>query len=154
MRWIHKWPTYADEHYTGVVRLWDENGRLTLEQTYFDGARHGTWKEFDEVGKLKSACEYKNGAPWNGVCQIVDEKAWRAEYRNGKLFNGCNWDRDATGNSVDVCAIDGTRVSVDQFMAHHNIPAEDKDSLSLHDIFQESQWKMEFVNTATDTISP
>jgi hypothetical protein len=140
---IHMWPSEADDEYTGVVRIWDKWGTLRTENAYFNGTRHGVWKQYDENGALRSTCEYKNGRPWNGVCQICEGKAWKAEYRNGKPFNGCVWENDANGNSIDFCFVDGQQVSVAEFMARHKIEEEARDWLSLADIFTDSQLKMQ-----------
>jgi hypothetical protein len=140
---LHAWPSESDDQYTGLVRIWDEWGTLRYERPYKDGGRHGLWKEYYEDGTLKSVCEYKNGLPWNGVCHLYEWKAWWAEYRDGKPYNGCMWENDANNVSIDHCYINGAEVSVNEFMAVHKIEEQARDWLSLVDIFSESQKKME-----------
>jgi len=148
---FHTWPN-QDEQYTGVVPIWDKWGNLRSESTYLSGARHGFWKEYHEDGTLKSVCEYKNGRPWNGVCQLFETKAWRAEFREGKPYNGCVWENDANGISTDFCFIDGQEVPVNEFMTRHKI--EERDWLHAVDIiFTESQWKMLQVPVAAANIT-
>lgn len=140
---LHSWPVYADEQYTGIVRIWDKWGTLREEYGYKNGARHGLWRKYAHDGTLSSVCEYEFGRPWNGVCQIIEDKAWIAEYKEGQPYNGCVWENDTNDNSIDYCFIDGRQVSVNEFMARYKIEEEARDWLSLRDIFTESQWKMQ-----------
>jgi hypothetical protein len=140
---LHNWPSEVDEQYTGVVRIWDKWGTVREECSYRGGARHGIWKEYAEDGTLKWQCEYKDGEPWNGVCRIREWKAFMAEFRCGKPYNGCLWERDANDSSADVCFIDGRQVPVDEFMAHHKIEDTRTDTLVLWDGFTKSQWLMQ-----------
>jgi hypothetical protein len=148
---LHRWPSEADEQYTGVVRIWDKWGTLREESCYQLGARHGIWKEYAEDGTLEQVCEYRDGIPWNGVCQIREWKAFIAEFRDGKPFNGCVWENDANGNSIEFFFIDGRQVPVDEFMMRYTIEAAGKDTLAIRDIFTKSQWLMQSPPFAVQT---
>ena len=82
---------------TGVE--WDCNRRKWGEMRYVFGGlgagtpnnwvRHGIWCTYGEDGKITRTCEYRNGEPWDGLCQLKDEKAWRAVYKKGRPWSGC-----------------------------------------------------------------
>ncbi|QDT69668.1 hypothetical protein MalM25_26070 [Planctomycetes bacterium MalM25] len=102
-----EWDTYS-----GVVRMWDDRGRLSSRQQYRDGERHGVWVDYDTNGAIERVHEYRDGKPWNGVCYIAHMKSFQAEYRSGKPWNGVTWYYDKKRTcSVDQFWVDGAEVS-------------------------------------------
>jgi hypothetical protein len=120
------------DHHTGTVRLWDSQGRLRTRYELDNGLRHGRWVEYDEAGLVKSECEYRNGEPWDGICYIVDGKAWVGHYKDGRPWNGCLpvYDK-AEGRSAWKCYVDGASVSDEEFRRHHNLDPR-ADLVGLH----------------------
>lgn len=81
---LHRFP----EGYTGKVQTWDMRGRLTSEENWKDGRRHGLFIRFNASGARLSISEYRNDEPWDGICYIYFWKGWTGEYRQGKPWNG------------------------------------------------------------------
>jgi len=74
--------------YTGTIYFYDSQSGREYQDYYFHGSREGIWKVWDKNGKLLKQCEYRNDYPWDGVCQLVDDKSWLGEYKNGQPWNG------------------------------------------------------------------
>jgi hypothetical protein len=93
---------------------------LRHEQPLKEGEPHGLWIEYDEAGSVVRKSEYRNGAPWDGVCYIFHLKAFLGEYKAGRPWNGCL----PTGDNGQrwQCYIDGTEVSEEEYREHQGFP--------------------------------
>ena len=104
---------------TGVLEYFRDDGTRS-QVRYVRDSRDGIWRTWDKNGKLISQCEYRDGEPWDGVCQIRDMKTWLAEYRQGKPWNGAL--SPFTGATNGDCFIDGQEVSMEEYRKHFRIP--------------------------------
>ncbi len=123
---VHSWLWKATgielhtlENYTGQVRSWDSEGRLRYEQSLLDGRPHGRWIEYNEDGTVVRVSEYRNGAPWDGVCHIFHQKAFLGEYKAGRPWNGY-LPTGANGQRWH-CYIDGVEVSEHEYRQRKGI---------------------------------
>jgi hypothetical protein len=73
---------------TGTMFFYNSQNGREYQDYYSDGSREGLWKVWDRSGKLLEQCEYRNNYPWDGVCQLVNDKSWLGEYKNGQPWNG------------------------------------------------------------------
>ena len=73
---------------TGTLVYYDNRKGFKHQDYYSQGLREGIWRVWDKSGNLASQCEYRNNHPWDGVCQLVDNKSWFGEYKNGQPWNG------------------------------------------------------------------
>jgi len=74
--------------YTGPIRYWDDQGRLRCQCSFVNGHMDGVCVDYDPTGAVSRRSTYRNGEPWDGVCYIIEGKAWMAEYKAGKPWNG------------------------------------------------------------------
>jgi hypothetical protein len=129
---------------------------LRAEETLLNGELDGLRKYFSKDGLLDRMCEYRNGLPWNDVCWLREGKAYWAEFRSGKPFNGCVA-QPGDGDEVSAeCYIDGRLVTVEEFMSYHSLTQVEKETLSGIDVFSPEQWKMQTVSPSdieTSTVS-
>jgi antitoxin component YwqK of YwqJK toxin-antitoxin module len=58
--------------YEGVVRRFWNNGTVSSEKSYHKGVPHGSYREFDSDGNIMWEGEYRDGDPWEGICQVFD----------------------------------------------------------------------------------
>ena len=54
--------TYRDGKECGEETYWYKNGIKGAEGQYLAGKKHGTWREWDENGKLIKQEEYRDGS--------------------------------------------------------------------------------------------
>ncbi len=76
----------SNEPFTGVDRLYDENGQLWMADNYKDGKREGVSKFYYENGQLESIVFYRNDKR-EGKGKFYDENGQlesEDNYKNGK----------------------------------------------------------------------
>lgn len=80
----------TDTVYNGVFKTYHDNGNIREEGYYVDGKLQGTFREYDESGKLIVQCNYKdhmlNGklTVWRNVNLGILEET--AQYENDKII--------------------------------------------------------------------
>lgn len=70
------------------------NGRLSTMGAFSNGLRHGTWKEFDDAGIMRSRAEFDHGRRC-GTWEFRDERdnlRGSLRYADGRLISGTSMD--------------------------------------------------------------
>ncbi len=112
------YPWDLPRHYTGVIRHYNTNFTLSLEKSLVNGERDGMELDFDDHGKVINSGEFRQGKPWNGFCHFREGKAWIAEYKDGRIYNGAMTD----DSRVSHYYVDGADVDKATYCKHYGMP--------------------------------
>jgi hypothetical protein len=122
-RWTGIYLHHFPADFSGTFRMWDDRGNLVSEDEYKHGLRDGKWIAYDPSGRTNNICEYRNGKPWNGVCQVYDQKAWLGEYKQGHPWNGClPVEDEKKGTTEWRFFVDGKEVTQSDYKMLNHIP--------------------------------
>jgi len=96
--WWDRGKKYREDEYdeegniAHTVASYSMAGGRWYEGWYRKGKKHGTWTYWNPDGTFKARGEWRDGEPWNGICQVTVPKMslssatiW-GEYRNGRLI--------------------------------------------------------------------
>ena len=67
------WKDFSKKH--GEHSFWHRNGQKCREEFYANGLRCGTWTEWDRSGRVVVRGTYRDGEPWEGTFNFLNEHA-------------------------------------------------------------------------------
>ena len=115
MHIIHRALWVLPDKYSGIVLWYNKSGGVAYKEELLDGMRNGLQISYDDFGNETHREEYKNDLAWNGFCHYWRDKAWIAEFRDGKLYNG---------ECFGKYAVNGVEFDADEYKSIMKIPAK------------------------------
>ena len=113
-----------------VSYICDEDAISSTDRHY--AIPYGFCYRWDEHGELIIRGEYRDGKPWEGICEILetlfdadDVMTHYCEFRAGKLWNGALPVRGNYGWLIRMdCCMDGNPVTLDEYRTLRDIPPD------------------------------